>query len=72
MNMSKRDLGEEYLFSFNDDPPKYKHIYEQFKTFIEQGDLHTNEQLLQSVILPISFKSVEIQHFTEKSIRGVD
>jgi GntR family transcriptional regulator/MocR family aminotransferase len=33
------------IFTFNDDSPKYKQIYEQFKLFIEQGDLLTNEQL---------------------------
>ena len=26
------------IFAFNDDSPKYKQIYEQFKLFIEHGD----------------------------------
>ncbi|MCH5586615.1 PLP-dependent aminotransferase family protein [Shimazuella sp. AN120528] len=33
------------IFTFKGDTPKYKQIYEQFKLFIEQGDLLTDEQL---------------------------
>lgn len=33
------------IFTFKDDSPKYKQIYEQFKLFIEQGDILANEQL---------------------------
>jgi len=33
------------IFTFNDHSPKYKQIYEKFKSFIEQGDLLANEQL---------------------------
>ncbi|MEK4029154.1 PLP-dependent aminotransferase family protein [Pseudobacillus sp. FSL P4-0506] len=33
------------IFTFKEDTPKYKQIYEQFKLFIEQGDIRTNEQL---------------------------
>ena len=33
------------IFSFHDDSPKYKQIYEKFKTFIERGDLKADERL---------------------------
>lgn len=33
------------IFTFKGNEPKYKQIYEQFKLFIEQGDLQTDEQL---------------------------
>ncbi|OIK15800.1 GntR family transcriptional regulator [Bacillus sp. MUM 116] len=33
------------IFAFKDDFPKYKQIYEQFKLFIEQGDMLANEQM---------------------------
>ncbi|MGM7635043.1 PLP-dependent aminotransferase family protein [Bacillus sp. Hm123] len=33
------------IFTFKGDSPKYKQIYEQFKVFIEQGDILANEQL---------------------------
>jgi len=33
------------IFTFTDHSPKYKQIYEKFKSFIEQGDLLTNEKL---------------------------
>jgi len=33
------------IFAFKDDSPKYKQIYEQFKVFIEQGDMLADEQL---------------------------
>ncbi|MGC4376561.1 PLP-dependent aminotransferase family protein [Fictibacillus sp. Mic-4] len=33
------------IFRLNNDSPKYKQIYEQFKLFIEQGDIKANEQL---------------------------
>ncbi|OCA92008.1 PLP-dependent aminotransferase family protein [Pseudobacillus wudalianchiensis] len=33
------------IFTFKDNSPKYKQIYEQFKLFIEQGDIQTDEQL---------------------------
>ncbi|GLY12560.1 PLP-dependent aminotransferase family protein [Pseudobacillus badius] len=33
------------IFTFKDGSPKYKQIYEQFKLFIEQGDIRTDEQL---------------------------
>lgn len=33
------------IFTFNDHSPKYKQIYEKFKSFIEQGDIKPNEPL---------------------------
>lgn len=33
------------IFAFRNDAPKYKQIYEQFKTLIEQGDIQANERL---------------------------
>lgn len=33
------------IFSFRDDSPKYKQIYEKFKSFIERGDLKADERL---------------------------
>lgn len=33
------------IFAFQDESPKYKQIYEQFKLLIEQGKLQANEQL---------------------------
>lgn len=33
------------LFILNNDSPKYKQIYEQFKSFIEKGNIKANEQL---------------------------
>lgn len=33
------------IFTFKDNNPKYKQIYEKFKSFIEQGDILPNEQL---------------------------
>lgn len=33
------------IFTFTNDSSKYKQIYEQFKLFIEQGDIQANEQL---------------------------
>ncbi len=33
------------IFAFNDDSPKYKQIYEQFKLFIERGDIPANHPL---------------------------
>lgn len=33
------------IFTFHDDSPKYKQIYEKFKTFIEQGDIKSDEPL---------------------------
>ncbi|WP_100489191.1 PLP-dependent aminotransferase family protein [Sporolactobacillus pectinivorans] len=33
------------IFAFKNDSPKYKQIYEQFKSFIEQGDILADEQL---------------------------
>jgi GntR family transcriptional regulator/MocR family aminotransferase len=33
------------IFTFNDNAPKYKQIYEKFKSYIEQGDISANEQL---------------------------
>ena len=33
------------IFTFNDDAPKYKQIYEKFKSFIEQGDIKADEPL---------------------------
>ncbi|MGM8366793.1 GntR family transcriptional regulator, partial [Virgibacillus sp. W0181] len=34
-----------YLFVFNESTPKYKQIYEQFKSLIEQGNVKADEQL---------------------------
>lgn len=34
-----------YLFALNESSPKYKQIYEQFKSFIEQGNVKADEQL---------------------------
>ncbi|MCZ0871204.1 PLP-dependent aminotransferase family protein [Peribacillus sp. AS_2] len=33
------------IFTFNDNAPKYKQIYEKFKSYIEQGVILANEQL---------------------------
>lgn len=33
------------IFTFQGNAPKYKQIYEKFKSFIEQGDILANEQL---------------------------
>lgn len=33
------------IFALNEDTPKYKQIYEQFKNYIEQGDILPDEQL---------------------------
>ncbi|WP_139487972.1 PLP-dependent aminotransferase family protein [Brevibacillus dissolubilis] len=33
------------IFTFHDHSPKYKQIYERFKSFIEQGDILANEKL---------------------------
>ncbi|MDU0813937.1 PLP-dependent aminotransferase family protein [Bacillus siamensis] len=33
------------IFAFKSDTPKYKQIYEQFKTLIEQGTIQANERL---------------------------
>lgn len=33
------------IFTLNDHSPKYKQIYEKFKSFIEQGDIKPNEPL---------------------------
>ena len=33
------------IFAFQEDIPKYKQIYERFKTHIEQGDITTDERL---------------------------
>ncbi|WP_394138302.1 MocR-like pyridoxine biosynthesis transcription factor PdxR [Cytobacillus oceanisediminis] len=33
------------IFAIKDDSPKYKQIYEQFKKYIEQGDIPADEQL---------------------------
>lgn len=33
------------IFALNDDAPKYKQIYEQFKLYIENGNISVNEQL---------------------------
>lgn len=33
------------IFTFKDNSPKYKQIYEKFKSFIEQGDILANERL---------------------------
>ncbi|MDR7001926.1 PLP-dependent aminotransferase family protein [Neobacillus niacini] len=33
------------VFTFKDNSPKYKQIYEKFKSFIEQGDILANEQM---------------------------
>ncbi|WP_045508254.1 PLP-dependent aminotransferase family protein [Bacillus amyloliquefaciens] len=33
------------IFAFRSDAPKYKQIYEQFKTLIEQGNIQANERL---------------------------
>ncbi len=33
------------IFAFREGSPKYSQIYEQFKVFIEMGDLKTNDQL---------------------------
>ena len=33
------------IFTFTDNSPKYKQIYEKFKTYIEQGTILANEQL---------------------------
>lgn len=33
------------IFTFNDNTPKYKQIYEKFKLFIEQGDIKADEPL---------------------------
>ncbi|MGG1662495.1 PLP-dependent aminotransferase family protein [Brevibacillus sp. NRS-1366] len=33
------------IFAFKDDSPKYKQIYEQFKLFIERGDIPANDPL---------------------------
>lgn len=33
------------IFALNEDTPKYKQIYEQFKIYIEQGDILPDEQL---------------------------
>ncbi|MET3292060.1 UNVERIFIED_CONTAM: GntR family transcriptional regulator/MocR family aminotransferase [Brevibacillus sp. OAP136] len=33
------------IFTFEDNAPKYKQIYEKFKSFIEQGDIVANESL---------------------------
>lgn len=33
------------IFTFKDHSPKYKQIYEKFKSFIEQGDIVANERL---------------------------
>ncbi|MGI6186915.1 MAG: GntR family transcriptional regulator, partial [Brevibacillus sp.] len=33
------------IFPLDDNTPKYKQIYEKFKSFIEQGDLQANEPL---------------------------
>lgn len=34
-----------FIFTLNDESPKYKQIYKKFKFFIEQGDILANEQL---------------------------
>jgi DNA-binding transcriptional MocR family regulator len=33
------------IFAFKDDSPKYKQIYEQFKLFIERGDIPAGDSL---------------------------
>ncbi len=33
------------IFTFKGNSPKYKQIYEKFKSFIEQGDIKADEQL---------------------------
>lgn len=33
------------IFAFHHDSPKYKQVYEQFKSLIEQGHIRANEQL---------------------------
>lgn len=33
------------IFVLKEDSPKYKQIYEQFKSFIERGDIHPNDPL---------------------------
>lgn len=33
------------IFVLKDDSPKYKQIYEQFKSFIKRGDIHPNDRL---------------------------
>lgn len=33
------------IFALQDDTPKYRQIYEQFKNYIEQGDIPADEQL---------------------------
>ena len=33
------------IFAFESDTPKYKQIYEQFKTLIEQGNIQADERL---------------------------
>ncbi len=33
------------IFAFKSDTPKYKQIYEQFKTLIEQGNIQADERL---------------------------
>ncbi|MGE0978307.1 GntR family transcriptional regulator, partial [Bacillus cereus] len=34
-----------FIFAFKDDSPKYIQIYEQFKLFIERGNISAGEQL---------------------------
>lgn len=43
--MSKEIFMKSIIFAFEDGFPKYKQIYEQLKSFIEQGDIFPDEQL---------------------------
>jgi len=43
--MSKRSLMDDFIFFFTDKEAKYKQIYQQIKTLIEQGHLKTNDTL---------------------------
>ena len=44
------------IFSLNNDSPKYKQIYEEFKNLIERRDILPNEQLPSIRQLADSFK----------------
>ena len=43
--MSRRSLMNDFIFFFTDKEAKYKQIYQQIKTLIEQGSLKTNDTL---------------------------
>jgi len=43
--MSERSLMNDFIFFFTDKEAKYKQIYQQIRTLIEQGNLKTNDTL---------------------------